>query len=176
MALKRTDNGQYIIKSKKELKAAMNLFQTLKAEIEQIREEHGLPEMEVDAVELKKAATAYMVQAGIEQVDIDGGAHATLVRQSYDSRFVATKADLEELDLSEFNTADRKVKPLRTIIFKKFPKGEAKEIWNRVTRRVVNKAAIEEVVAEGLLTVDEIAPSFIEKSKTPYLRVFEEKD
>jgi hypothetical protein len=38
----------------------------------------------------------------------------------------------------------------------------------------VVKEAIEEVIAEGILTVDEISPSFVEREKKPYVRIFED--
>lgn len=171
MALKMNPNGTYEVKSLKDAKQALEGMMALDAEIRELMEEHGISEMMQDATEMKKAAQAYCVAKGIERVEM-GDVHFTLVKQAYDSRFIATEADLTGEE-----PVDRKVVPLRQIIRKKFgPFGKGKkasEIWKRITKPVVVKEALDEVVAEGLLSVDDISPSFVEKQKAPYLRKFE---
>jgi len=172
MALKMLKNGQYVVKSRADAVAALEGMIALESEIRELMKEQGIDEMMQDAAEMKKAAQAYCVNNGIDRLDLEG-VHFTLIKQAYDSRFIATEDDLtgDEPD-------NRQIIPLRKIIRKKFgPFGKgtnASRIWKRITKSVIVKEALDEVVAEGLLTVDEISPSFVEKHKTPYLRKFED--
>jgi hypothetical protein len=149
------------------------------------RSKAGLDDLEARLDEAKSSLTALMAANGLEQVE---GAkhHATLIRQNYSSAFLATKDDIptdrDELlsigAISEDGSV-RKLVSLRTIIRKKygpFKKGsKSSEIWKRITKPVVLPDAVEEVVAEGLLSIKEITPAFIEKQKKPYVRIFEDQ-
>jgi F0F1-type ATP synthase alpha subunit len=174
MALKAAKNGQYEIKNEKQAVEALTLFQVRKAKAEALRIRHGIADMEKDCVELKKAVTAFAVSSDADRIDFDVDGkdfHATLVKQFHGAMFVATDEDIPD----EFPDA----KSLKSIIEEKFDgsikeKGKARKVWNKITRRIADRSLIDQAVAEGLLTVDEIAPSFIEREKAPYLRIFEE--
>jgi hypothetical protein len=144
---------------------------TQEAKIELARKKAGLPAMEKKLEKIKAELVQVMDEGGIDQVE-GSGFHATLIRANYGSMFIATDDDLRALDeIPE----DRKLIPMRTILKRKFKdKAVFREVWNRITKRVIVVEALEEVIAEGLLTVDEIAPAFIEKQKKPYVRVFED--
>jgi hypothetical protein len=174
MALKPTKNGEYHIANMKQAKEALVLFQAVKAEIESVREQYGLGEMEIDAVELKKAVSRWAIETDTERIDFDKGFHATLVKQSFDSQFIATDDEIPD-DLPE----GRKVVPLQRIIEKKFKgtikeKGKARKVWMRITKRVVDRAMIDEIVSEGILSADDLKPAFVQREKAPYLRIFED--
>lgn len=177
--LKRNDNGTFDIRTEEQARKALEGMANLQAEIAELQAEHGISEMMDDAAELKKGATewakAQRRKPG-DQVRIEcDGFHAVLIEQAYDARFIAT-----EDDLTGDEPTVRKIKPLRAIIRKKFgpfTKGsKSSQIWKRITKSVVDKDALDEVVAEGLLTVKEITPAFVEKKKAPFLRVFHAGD
>lgn len=144
----------------------------LDAQIEEKRKQAGLPALETKRDGLKGALTEIMVGAGMQRVGVDDK-YATLIRSTYGGMFIATSDDFRLLDIIP---TDREVTPLREIIKRRFGKygagTKASEVWNSVTRRVVDKDALEEAVAAGVLTADEIAPSYIEKEKKPYVRIF----
>jgi len=175
MALKPAANGTYNVRNLKEAKEALQLMKAISEEIQEIREEHGIMQLESDATELKKAATRWAVSSKTERIDFDAGFHATLISQSYDPRYIATDEDMPD-ELPE----GRKIIPLQTIIEKKFkskvskPGSKAREVWFQITKRVIDREAVDQAVADGVFKVDDIAPSFVEKQKAPYLRVFEE--
>jgi hypothetical protein len=173
MALKMLSNGQYQVRSLKEAQEALLGMRNLEAEIKELMDEHGITEMMQDATEMKKAATAYAVENNLDQIQCKGF-HATLIQQSYGTQFLATDEDVREAQVD----TDRPLKSLRSILRKKFgplTKGSRSlEIWKRVTKPVIDKAALDDVVSEGLLNVKEITPAFVEKKKAPYLRVFED--
>lgn len=156
------------ISSYEELKAALASVQELQDDIVIRMEAAGIPALEAKKDALKKLATEYAVKEGIERVDFPG-AHATLIQQFFDGRFIGTEEDIrgDERD---------GVIPLRQIIRRKF-KGDTakvKEVWNQVTRRVVDKDAVDEAISYGILTVDDVAPAYVERAKSPYLRIFKD--
>lgn len=165
MALRTDKQGNYVISNEKDAKQALSLLLTLEGEISELEEEHGITEMRNDCAALKQAATQWAVENDVERFDVDNNHHATLVKQFFDSRFVGTADDLQ-------GTEPAGVVPLRTILKKSFGKEKGKEVWMRVTRRIVDREALEEAISEGLLSVDEVAPSFVEREKKPYLRIF----
>ena len=180
MALKRLSNGQYVIKTAKEAAAAMGLFQTLQEEVEEIREEHGLKEIEEDQVELKRAVTAYMLDKGVSDIKIPerSGMYGKLIEQGYDKRVIATAEELDDYMADGKDLIAPDVIPLRKLFVKKFGKGTAefKAAWKRATKPVADVAELEHMVAEGELTVKELAKCYAEKRKTPYLRIFGKGD
>jgi len=137
--------------------------------LNEARRKLGIPKMEAEIDLLKSRLVDYMIEH--EEEKLNGhGHHATLVQGFHGAHFVGTKDELAELEISP----DRKITPLRTIIYKKFSKDIAVDLWMRVTKRVVVKEAVEEVIAEGLLSVKDVAPSFVEQAKKPYIRVFQD--
>lgn len=167
MALKMLDNGQYVVKNAKQAKEALGAMRELQASIEEIEKENDLPEMRQDATEMKKAVQRWMEETEADQLQCDGY-HATLIRGNYDGRWIGTDEDLVDA-----NSPDGAI-PLRRILKKKFDKAGAKEVWQRITKRVVDPDVLDEVVAEGILAADEVAPAYVEKTKAPYLRIFDE--
>jgi hypothetical protein len=158
------------ITSEKQAKAALSKYRAKKLEIEAARIEAGIPELEAEAEVLKESVTNFMVEKEVERIEGDGF-HSVLVQSMFDGRYIATSDDIREL--KEIPT-DRKLIPLRQILKSRFKGDDFKAMWNRVTKRVVDAEALEEVIAEGLMTVDEIAPAYVERAKKPYMRIFED--
>ena len=126
--MKRLDNGTYVVKSKKDAVAAVQMMRELRDEIEELMEEHGIREMMQDSAAVKIAAENWCIANNAKKLDLGEGVYATLVEQHYDSHYVGTKDDVTGQE-------GRVITPLRTIIFKKFKSAKAKEIWRRATRR-----------------------------------------
>lgn len=174
MALKKLKKVDALLEVNSEADAvvALTRMRELQNEIDTLMRKHGITDLMEYASNLKKTTTEWAVsEYKGKEFQIQGkGFHATLISQAYDSHFIGTKDDMPDE-----GPAGRTVVPLRTIIYRKFKdRAKAKKAWMAVTTRVPDKAKIEEAVAEGLLAVDEIAPSFVEKRKAPYLRVFDD--
>lgn len=170
MALKILTNGQYVIKSKKQAIEALQMMQTLKDEIEEIRKDHGLGELEQDATELKKAVTAYCSNNGIDRLDFahdDAPFHGTLVA-GHDTRWILSKDDLVSAG------QPKGAKSLRAILRAKLSTEDFKYAWAKVTKRVVNPEGIDELVTEGMVSENDVAPALVEKPRTPYLRIYQD--
>lgn len=141
--------------------------------IQKQMDKHGISDAILLVEREKKKLTEWAIENDVERIDATGF-HGTMISQAYDSRFLATEGDVREYD-----EQNRKLRSMRQIIRKKFgayTKGsKSSEIWKRITKPVVVKEAVEELVAEGLLTVKEITPAFVEKKRTPYLRIFKDE-
>ena len=173
MALKVHDNGFVEIKTEKDAVQALNAFRNLKSEIDEVRKESGLDEMEKDAAAYKAAAQKFMIDMKLDHLQGDGF-HGTLVKGTGGSTWIATDDDLTD-------KSPARCQSLQSIIEKKFKskvktKGsKARKVWMKVTKRVIDPEKIEEVVNEGILDVDEIAPAWYETERAPYLRIFEDE-
>jgi hypothetical protein len=170
-------NGTFTVGSEMGAVSALQRMERLNEKISQIQQKYGIHEMMAEASALKKAATEFAIRESLESgsedyaIEIDDDHYARLIRQGYDRRWLADEVDLQD------PTIPRKAKPISSIIKKKFgsfTKGsEARKVWMRVTRRVVDPEALQEVIDEGILSEDEVAPALVQKLKSPYLRVFE---
>jgi len=166
MALTRRDNGEYVLKSQKQLKSALALMQELAEDISTIEKEQGIDEMRQDATELKRAATRYAVENGIEKIQLEGDQYAVLVRAGHNRRWLLNDNEIER-------SMPKGTKSLRSILKKKFPsKPKFVQVWKRVTKRVPDPEGIQECIDEGLLTEKEIAAAFVEDEKAPFLRIY----
>jgi len=172
MALKVLDNGYVEIKTQKQALEALQRFRDLKAEIDEVKKESGLDELEADAMAYKAAAQNFMIGKDIEQLQGDGW-HATLVKGHGSSRWIATDDDIQ-------GDEREGVESLQTIIERKFKskitsKGtKARRVWLKITKRVIDTDAIEDAVGHGTFTVDDISPAFVEQERAPYLRLFDD--
>lgn len=155
MALKRNNNGQFVIKSKAEAARAFAMMETLQGEIAELEKEHGIDEMKMDCVELKKAATAYMADNSVDTLKFGDGRKAVLVTAVNQKRWIGTNADLENVPDGVTG-----VKPLRSLV--------SKEVWMKITTRIPDPQKIEEAVSEGIVTTKKIAPAYVETFKAPY--------
>lgn len=162
--LKRNVNGTYTVKTKDDAKKALLLSNELRKEIEQIEEDQGLLELRQDATALKQAATQFLAAKGIDGLDL-GDLYATLRRDAYARRWIATDEDLAD--------APEGAKSLRTILRKKFKSNpdKFKEIWRRITKPVAVAEEVQWLVDEGIVEEDEIAPAFVEKTKAPFVLI-----
>lgn len=176
--MKVHDNGFIEITNKKDAKEALQAAKNLQDEITTVKAETGLDELEKDLTAYKGGLTQFMVRTEMESVE-GKGFHGTLVKGSGGSRWITTDDDITESD-------PERCKSLKSIIMEKFGvsslKGkdrrvvEARRLFNQITKRVADPEAIEIAVEEKQLTVDEISPAWVELSRAPYLRIFEDTD
>src|SRR6516225_8988682 len=133
MTLKIHQDGFVEIKSKKAALEALQAFRDLKAEIDEVKKESGLDELERDAMAYKAAAQKFMIDKDMEQLQGDGW-HATLVKGHGSSHWITDEDGL---------TGDEpdRVRTLRSILVEKFgsitDKGsKGRKVWLRITKRI----------------------------------------
>jgi hypothetical protein len=173
VALKSNKNGTYTVTAKEDAVKALKLMAERQEAAQALMKKHKITELMQEATELKKAATEFCVAKGIEKLDL-GDSYAGLREDGYDRRWIVDKGELVQFQLAgAANVID-----LKTILKKKFAKkgvsvtAEFKEVWKRITKRVVDPDALQEAIDDGTLDEDEIAPAFVEKKKAPYLRIY----
>lgn len=155
------------------MKRCGNLLRDLRAaerRLEELKQEHGISELEDEISEGKKVLAAVMGEHKLAQIEGEGF-HATLIKAVKARYWILT--DDDEIPVGY------KAKSLKSIIRKKhgpFSKGSiSQRLWTRyVTKRVADPEGIERAVAEGLLTQKEVAAAYIEEEKQPYVRIFED--
>jgi len=170
VALNMLKSGQYTIKTKKQAVEALQMMETLKAEIAELEAKYGISEMQQDATELKKAVTRYCEVNDIDRIDFttnDVPMHGTLV-SGFDKKWLLTDEDLRSAG------QPKGAKSLRRILRKKISPAEFKQVWARVTKRVVDPEGINELVDEGMLDESDVAPALVEKPRASYLRIFKD--
>jgi hypothetical protein len=158
LQLRRLVNGQFRVLTKAQAEAAFERMLDVEEEISAIRKETGLAKLEMESVELKRAATRYMDHKNVEALPVKGKI-ARLIRSVNERKWLGTKADVE------FDTP-RDVKPLRSIV--------SKEMWMKISKRVPDPDKINEAVAAGELDEAEIQTAYYETQKAPYVRLFDQ--
>jgi hypothetical protein len=175
VALKQAPDGTYVIKNENEAIRALTMMQNIAEEIEEIEEENGIPEMRQDAISLKKSVTDFCITQGFERIDLPDGQWATLIESTQDRRFVGERDEMDE-DTPAHVVPLAEIVGDKTVSIKSKGKIRKQKLWNLLTRRVPDRDKIERAVSRGWVTIDEIAPSFYEKHRRPYLRIFGEKN
>ena len=162
MALKRYENGTFEITNLKQAREAYELMQELSDSILELERENGITEMRQDAVGLKQSADAFLVKRR-EALELPGIGKVAKVIRGYDGLWIGTKSDLQKLD-----SVPQGVKPLRSIV--------GKDIWKRITKRVLDPEKLAEAVATGEVKEDEIEKAYVQKPRSPYVRLYNEED
>jgi len=145
------------IRTKADAAEALEDSVRLKSQAESLMEEHGITTLLENADELKRQATDYCVSKGIDRLDLEGDRYGKVIESAQERFIVGTKADMPV-------DAPDDLKPLKSLV--------TKELWLKITRRVPDADKIEQAIGEGLLSVDEIQPSYYERMRKPYIRVF----
>jgi hypothetical protein len=170
--LKPGIDGRYFLKSEAQVKQALKKMEDLAVEIAELESKHGIIDKRHDALQLKTAAQNFMLEKELDAIELDDGRYARIVRSYTDRHWVLTKDDLPE------NTAiPSGFKSLRQILSKKFGAKSAifKSVWMTATKRVADPMGIQELVREGRVSEEELAPAYIERERAPFLRIFGEK-
>jgi hypothetical protein len=145
------------IKTKADAAEALGYSEHLKSQAETLMAKHGITKLLEKAESLKDKATDYCVSKGIDRLDLEDGRYGKLIESAQERIIVGTRADIPV-------DAPVALKPLKSLV--------SKELWMKITRRVPDVDKIEQAISDGLLTIDEIQPSYYERMRKPYIRVF----
>lgn len=159
MALKRRRNGTFEVKTKAQAVEALQQMTELEEAVKEISKETGIDEMMLDAVELKKAATAYLAEKNIKALEIPKASKVAKLIEGSEGQWIGTKADMP-------TDAPAGVSPLKALV--------PKEMWRRITRRVVDPQKVQAAINAGDLIEDEISDAFYEKPRAAYVRLYDD--
>lgn len=144
-------------------RAALEEHRSLKLEAERLMAEHGITAKLEQADALKSAVTVWAVENEKEVINLSNGVYYRLRRDKYGGQWITTDDDL---------TTDMpgNVKSMSRLLRVLIPNQEKrKDVWLRITKRVVDPEKLARVILEGDLKAEEVAPAFIEKEKKPFL-------
>lgn len=158
-----------LISDEDRAKEAVEALDGLQNRLATLRMTSGIDALEARIDKYKVALVNYCVDNKRETVNLDDGRYARIISAAFDKRVITTERELSEL---EPEGATLPTKTLWNVVSELFDENERAEIWNRITRPVADIAALDELVAEGKLTVDDLAPTYYERKKSPYVRIF----
>ncbi len=146
---------QIQIKSAADAQAALERMEEIQDEVEPLMKE---------ATEIKKAVTAFAVKKKLDVIQIDGAYYRQINRST--RMWVA--------EPGEMPSAIPGAKSLKEICKGKKVKikGKLVPLWNLITKRVPDPAAIDKAVNEGWIKEKEISKAYIEKPQAPFLQRF----
>jgi len=146
------------LKTKAEAAKALEKSVKLRASADTLVAEHGIDELYKEAERLKDEVAEFCISKKIDKLDIKGQRYGRVIQAVQERIWVATKDDIPE--------GVKGVKPLKTIL--------SKELFMKVTKRVVDPVKLDEAVNDELITLDEISKAYVERMRKPSFRVFEE--
>jgi hypothetical protein len=145
------------IKTKEEAARVLANVVKLQEKADNLKAEHGIKELEAAASTLKKEVTEFCIAKKIDRLDLAGNKFYGRMIQSVQQRiWVTTKDDIPE---------GVKCKPLKSLV--------PKEVFMAITKRVADPDKIQDAIDDGLVTLDEIKPAYVEKMRAPYINVYE---
>jgi hypothetical protein len=155
MALERKENGQFVVRTMADAKEAMRLRDEL---LDEIRKS-GIEEMQTDCTEMSRALGAFMVAGGIDEIaDKKTNRRAVLV-QRFNRKWIATRKELKSEGVDG--------KALQDLV--------DKEVFMKITKRVVDPIALDEAMRDGLVDESEIADAYVETPQKPFTQVYDLK-
>jgi hypothetical protein len=160
MALKRRKNGTYVVDKKADAEEALMLMLEIEDAIKEIHKDNGIPEMMMDSTELKRAATRYFASKRIKAMTLKGAGKVAKLIEGSEGQWIGTKAEMPD-------DAPDGVRPLKSIV--------GKDMWKRITRRMIDPDKIMEAVSKGELDEDEISAAYYEKPRAPYVRLYDDE-
>jgi len=148
--LKQKKDGSWLIENMKDLDAVTDAIEEREAAIAEcekmMEEEYDYKTMQQEVKDLKYALTAFM----------DKNDHAQLIRPDYKVVLVKRSRTIWNED---------KLKNLMP-----------KNLWLKVTKLVIDRDAIDDLVREGKIDGDKIAPALESVPDKPYLRWYFSKE
>lgn len=146
------------MKTKAEAIKALVQADKLEREAKEMEIQYGISERRNKAKVIKSEVAHFFAAKGITAVELPTGATGRLIQSVQERVWVGTKEDMPV-------DAPEGLKPLKSLV--------SKEIWMKLTRRRPDPEKIDQAVADGLVTIDEIQPAYYERMRAGYIRIFE---
>ena len=151
--------------------AAGERLLAMQTELANLRQQTGIERLEQRIDEYKTKLRDFCVEAEEETINLQGGRYVRLVQSASERRIIGTTEELNAISDSEGQPTG--MKSLMRILQEKFPTDKRwVEIWRRATKPIPDISAIEQLVSEGILSVEDLQPAYYEKKKSPYIRIF----
>lgn len=155
-AMRKINTKAQALAAAKEWVDAAEQVKEFNAEVAKLAHKRGIDTIQSSIPVLNERLKNYMQKEGMTKLDLgDTYGYVNFIQATGEHVWVSTKADIPD-------DAPRTVKSLRTVL--------GKELWMRVTKRVVDPKAIERLVEEGEITEKQVAMSHYTRKRAPYIR------
>lgn len=125
-------------------------------EVEKLAAKRGISEMRQEIPILNGRILNFMQKQGMTRLDLgEDFGYVNFIQATGEHVWVSTTADIPE-------NAPKGVKSLRKLL--------GKELWLKVTKRVVDPKKIEALIEDGEITEDQVAPAHFTRKRAPYIR------
>lgn len=162
-------DGNYKIRNKDEALLALKKATDLQDEMARIALENDLPQKTTDYEALRKALAAFQDSKDI--LELTDGEHKSLLVERTESKWVLTDEDIPE---GYVPPEGEEIKSLTAIFKELYPDDtKFKRMFNKITRRVLDTAKLNELVKDGTLKAAQVDPAYLQYVKTRYVKVGE---
>jgi len=127
-------------------------FQT---EVDKLAKKRGIDKLKHEVEESKRDLTNYMARNRMSRLDLDEAGYVNCIQSTAEHVWILSKSEIPV-------DAPDGMKPLRTLL--------SREAFMRVTKRVIDKDALDEAVADGDIDEKEIAAAHFTRMRAPYIR------
>jgi hypothetical protein len=138
----------------KECAETHDAIKEFQEEVKALEKKRGIDKLKADLPVKQQRILNFMQKEGMKKLDIGDMGYVNFIQATHEHVWYATKADIPE-------NAPRGAKSLRAIL--------GKDMFMRITKRVVDRKALSDAVEAGEIDEDEIAPAHVEKKRAPYI-------
>lgn len=159
MSLKANSDGTYTISSLGKLREAAKLRQALFQELEEL----DVHTIQAEITELSRAMATYMAAAGLQELpNIETGE---------DEKFKAVLVQRSSLEYRIEPDAGRDSEIAGPSLKETLPKG----VFLKVTKRVIDRDALDEAIRDGTVDEDEVRECAYERKQAPFVRFYPQR-
>jgi hypothetical protein len=124
-------------------------------EVNKLAKKRGIDEIRRDLPMMKQRVLDYMHRNDMKRLELGEDGYVNCIQATSEHVWIATKADIPK-------DAPVGSKPLRSIL--------GKELFQKVTRRVVDPTKLQAAIEEGEISEDAIAPAHFTRKRAPYIK------
>lgn len=144
--------------AKKLAKRVVELSDEIKAWNEDVKaweKRDGIDKLRAEIPILNQRLLNFMQAKKMTKLDLEEDGYVNFVQATSEHVWISTTNEIPV-------DAPKGAKSLRKIL--------GKDLWLRVTRRVVDPKRIEELIDEGEITEEQVAPAHFTRKRAPYIR------
>jgi hypothetical protein len=159
----RTKTVSRILKNRSEARSLAAEIVEDQAKVEEFQKEcdelarkRGIDALRYEIPHKRQRLLDFMGKNGMSRLDLGELGYVNFIQAVSEHIWITTKADLQLAGIPE------NARSLRSIL--------GRELFMRATKRVADPKAIEQLIEEGEITEDQIAPAHYTRMRAPYIR------
>jgi hypothetical protein len=142
-------------KAAREWLDAVAAVEEFNQEVAKLAKKKGIDQIRAEIPVLNQRVLRYMQEEGMRRLDLGDDGYVNFIQATGEHVWISTTADIPK-------DAPASAKSLRKIL--------GKDLWTKVTRRVVDPKKIEQLIDEGEITEKQVAAAHFTRKRAPYIR------